>query len=72
MTCDLVEAHWGRWPIRPKWRILAISPGGYHGWRGRTRRSEALVVSITAIHAQVKARDGSPRIHAELAARGES
>src|SRR5947209_3402857 len=32
---------------------------------------QALVVSIKAIHGEVKARYGSPRIHAELVARGE-
>ena len=37
---------------------------------GRQRR-EALVVAIKAIHGEVKARYGSPRIHAELVARGQ-
>jgi len=56
-------------------RVLAVSPGGYYDWRGRptserTQRREALVVAIKAVHGEVKARYGSPRIHAELVARG--
>jgi transposase InsO family protein len=57
-------------------RVLQVSPGGYYDWRGRPRstraaRLDALVVSIKAIHGEVKARYGGPRIHAELVARGE-
>ena len=55
----------------------AASPGGYYDWRGRPagaarteRCREALVVAIKAVHGEVKARYGSPRIHAELVARG--
>jgi transposase InsO family protein len=77
MRYDFVEAHRDRWPVRLMCRVLALSPGGYYDWRGRptsdrTGRREALVISIKAVHAEVKARYGSPRIHAELAARGEA
>jgi putative transposase len=56
-------------------RVLRVSPGGYYDWRGRpasatSERRAALVASIKAIHVEVKARYGSPRIHAELVARG--
>jgi putative transposase len=75
MRYDFVERHRGRWPVRLMCRVLAVSPGGYYDWRGRpqsarTGRREALVVAIKAIHGQVKARYGSPRVHAELVARG--
>jgi transposase InsO family protein len=75
MRYDFVEAHRGRWPVRLMCRVLAVSPGGYYDWRGRpasakTEGREALVVAIKAIHGQVKARYGSPRLHAELVARG--
>src|SRR3954462_4368178 len=58
-------------------RVLGVAPGGYYGWRGRpgsprTQRREALVDAIEAVHAEVKARYGSPRMHAELAARGQA
>jgi len=76
MRYDFVERHRERWPVRLMCRVLRVSPGGYYDWRGRpdseqARRREALVVSIKAIHGEVKARYGSPRIHAELIARGE-
>ena len=75
MRYDFVEAHRGRWPVRLMCRVLAVSPGGYYDWRGRPQsmkadRHDALVISIRAIHAEVKARYGSPRIPAELVARG--
>lgn len=76
MRYDFVEAHRGRWPVRLMCRVLRVSAGGYYDWRGRPQsstaaRHDALVVTIKAIHGEVKARYGSPRIHAELVARGE-
>jgi putative transposase len=76
MRCDFVERHRGRRPVRTMCRVLRVSPGGYHDWRGRPRsgraaRRDVLVVSIRAIHGEVKARHGSPRVHAELVARAE-
>ncbi len=75
MRYDFVERHRGRWPVRLMCRVLRVSAGGYYDWRGRpasakTERRAALVVAIKAIHAEVKARYGSPRVHAELVARG--
>jgi putative transposase len=75
MRYDFVERHRGRWPVRTMCRVLAVSPGGYYDWRGRpasdrTRRREALVVAIEEVHAEVKARYGSPRVRAELVSRG--
>lgn len=77
MRYDFVERHRGRWPVRLMCRVLAVSPGGYYDWRGRpqsdrTLRREALAVAIKAVHAEAKARYGSPRVHAELVARGEA
>jgi transposase InsO family protein len=77
MRYDFVERHRGRWPVRLMCRVLAVSPGGYYDWRGRpksdrSQKCEALVVAIEAVHAEAKARYGSPRVHAELVARGES
>jgi putative transposase len=75
MRYDFVERHRGRWPVRLMCRVLRVSPGGDYDWRGRppsirAARHDALVVSIKAIYDEVKARYGSPRIHAELVARG--
>jgi putative transposase len=76
MRYDFVERHRETWPVRLMCRVLRVSPGGYYDWRGRPQsiraaRHDALVVAIEAIHGEVKARYGSPRIHAELVARGE-
>jgi transposase InsO family protein len=56
-------------------QVLGASTGGSYGWRRRPPsrrqpRREALVADVKAVHAEVKARCGSPRIHAELVARG--
>jgi transposase InsO family protein len=70
-----IEEHRAQWPVRRLCEALDVSPAGYYAWRdrpasARQQRQEALLVEIRAIHAEVKARYGSPRIHAELAARG--
>jgi transposase InsO family protein len=77
MTFRFIAAHQDRWPVRLLCQTLEVSPAGYYAWRRRPcraceQRREALVVEIRAIHAEVKARYGSPRIHAELVARGQS
>jgi putative transposase len=76
MRYDFVERHRGRWPVRLMCRVLGVSPGGYYGWRGRpasraAQRRAALVADIRAVHGEAKARYGSPRVHAELVARGQ-
>src|SRR5262245_2270165 len=55
--------------------LLGVSTAGYYAWRGRPpsqrqQRRDALLVEVRAIHERVKGRYGSPRIHAELSARG--
>jgi transposase InsO family protein len=55
---------------------LGVSTAGYYAWRqrptsSREQRRTALVVEIRSIHAEVKERYGSPRIHAQLQARGQ-
>lgn len=56
-------------------RVLGVSRSGYYAWRVRKPsaaevRREELTEEVQEIHAQVKGRYGSPRIHAELVARG--
>jgi putative transposase len=75
VTFRLIEEHRSRWSVRLLCQTLAVSPAGYYAWRqrptsARQQRRAALAVEIRAIHAEVKARYGSPRIHAELIARG--
>ena len=75
MRYGFIEEHRPRWPVRLMCRVLDVSPGGYYDWRGRppSRRAQRLgppVEAIRAIHRDVKARYGSPRMHAELVATG--
>lgn len=58
-------------------RVLGVSRSGFYAWRSRdasaaeVRRKE-LAGEVKAIHADVKARYGSPRMHAELVGRGHA
>jgi putative transposase len=75
MTFRFIEEHKAQWPVRLLCETLEVSPAGYYAWRQAPRsaqeqRRDALLVEIRTIHAEVKARYGSPRIHAELVARG--
>jgi putative transposase len=56
---------------------LEVSESGFHAWRSRgpseaDRKREALVEAIRLVHAEVKGRYGSPRMTAELNARGRA
>jgi len=56
--------------------LLGVSTSGYYKWRKRTpsdrdQRDEELLEMITDIHSDSYGTYGSPRIHAELKARGE-
>src|SRR5262249_34410057 len=72
-----IDEHRGRWPVRLLCDVLQVSASGYYTWRqraasARQRRRDALVVELKAIHQEVQGRYGSPRMHAELAARGRA
>ena len=76
MRYQFIEGHRQEFPTRLMCRVLGVSTGGYYQWRrrppsARQERSETLAAEIKSIHREVKARYGSPRIHAELVARGE-
>ena len=75
MTYRFIDEHKDQWPVRLLCETLEISPAGYYAWRqcprsAQQQRQDTLLVEIRAIHAEVKARYGSPRIHKELVARG--
>jgi putative transposase len=77
MTYRFIEDHREHWPVRLLCETLEVATAGYYAWRERPtsaqeQRRDVLAVEIRAIHAEVKARYGSPRIHAELAARGQT
>ncbi len=73
MRFAFVEFHCGDWPVRLMCRALGDSAGVLYDWRGYPpsvghRRRESLAFEVEAIHRRTRARYGSPRIHAELAA----
>jgi transposase InsO family protein len=70
-----IDAHRDQWPVRLLCDALDVSPAGCYAWRerrasARQQQHDALLVESRAIHAEFPARDGRPRVHAELAARG--
>ena len=62
-------------PIATMCRLLGVSPSGYHAWRKRqpSRRAQSdaeLLAEIRTAHEASRGTYGSPRIHAELVAKG--
>ena len=75
MIFGFIDAHQPEWPVTVMCDILQVSTAGYYAWRDRPvsvgqERRDRLIAEIRVIHDTVKARYGSPRIHAELVARG--
>ncbi len=75
MTYQFIDEQRRTYPVLRLCRGLGVSSSGYYAWRrrGPSRRSlanQALLLEIRAIHAQTRQTYGSPRIHAELRARG--
>ncbi len=74
MTFRFIQGHKETWPVRVMCETLEVSPSGYYSWLVRPpsfqeQRREALLVLIQGVHAEVKRRYGSPRVHAALAGR---
>jgi transposase InsO family protein len=62
-------------PVGLLCRTLGVSRAGFYAWQGRPPAArngadERLGLDVAAIHAESRQRYGSPRIHAELGARG--
>ena len=75
MNYAFIETHRAEWSIAGMCEALEVSTAGYYVWREREistsqQRRAGLTVQVEAIHAEVKARYGSPRMHAELVDRG--
>jgi putative transposase len=71
VTFAFIEAHQAQWPVRVMCDALEVSPSGFYSWLSRPpslqeERREALAGKIREIHAEVKGRYGSPRVHAAL------
>ena len=77
MTFAWIEERRAEWPVTAMCRVLDVSRSGYYAWRSREAngtsvRREELTEQVKAIHAEVKGRYGSPRMHAELVSRGHA
>ena len=75
MIFGFIDAHQKEWPVTVMCDILQVSTAGYYAWCDRfvsvgQQRRDRLIAEIRVIHDTVKARYGSPRVHAELVARG--
>ena len=75
MRYRFVRDHMGQFPVRRMCRVLGVSASAYYAWRvrpesRRVREDRRLLVEIRAIHWAKREVYGSPRVHAELKARG--
>lgn len=75
MIFGFIDAHQQEWPVTVMCDVLEVSTAGFYAWRTRPvsagqERRDRLIAEIRVIHDTVKARYGSPRVHAELVARG--
>jgi transposase InsO family protein len=75
LTFQFIAEHHQQWPVSWMCEALEVSESGYYAWAARTTRPthtrhQKLLAAIAVIHAEVKHRYGSPRMTAELNARG--
>lgn len=76
MKFAFIDAEKAYHPVEALCRNLNVSRSGFYAWQRRApsataRRDVRLGAEVVAIHARSRGTYGSPRIHAELAARGE-
>jgi putative transposase len=75
MKFAFIADHREDYPIRVMCRVLGVSTSGFYAWQGRpvSQREQSnaqLLTQIQAIYTRSRETYGSPRIHAELHARG--
>ena len=75
MRFEFIRTEEANFPIAVLCRVLEVSRSGYYRWRGaepsiRAREDERLRPVVAAVHAESRQTYGSPRVHAELVARG--
>jgi putative transposase len=72
-----IEAEKARYPAQLLCRVIDVSKAGFYAWSkrpesGRAIENRRLVTEIHAIHAKSRQTYGSPRVHADLKARGRT
>jgi putative transposase len=77
MKYAFIAAHITAFPMRLMCLALGVSRSGYYAWRKRpascrSRKNEELLEKIKSVHKKSKERYGSPRVHNQLLADGES
>ncbi len=75
MRFAFIAAEKAHCPLSLLCKVLGVSRSGYYAWRrrGKSRRvqqNEVLAADIVQIHQASRGTYGSPRVHAELRARG--
>src|SRR6187397_1719601 len=70
-----IHDHVADFPVQVMCELLGVSRGGYYAWAGRAESARAaddrtLAAEIRAAYEASRGRYGSPRVHAELRARG--
>jgi transposase InsO family protein len=76
MRYACIQRHRGEFEVLLMCRVLEVTRSGFYAWlksvpSARARTEERLRVKVLAVHEMSRGRYGSPRIHAELQARGE-
>jgi transposase InsO family protein len=73
---EFIEAEKAHFPVDFMCQQLGVSRSGYYAWKERpeserNKADRALAEVVTAVHQESRGRYGSPRVHAELRARGQ-
>ena len=75
MKFDFIHAKKASYPVAVLCEQLGVSRSGYYAWAKRaesprSRSDRELGLEVAAVHQESRGRYGSPRVHAELRARG--
>ena len=76
MKLELMDAQKARFPVRFMCQQLGVSRSGYYAWQGRPESARqasdrVLAEVVLQVHHDSRRTYGSPRVHAELRARGQ-
>lgn len=77
MKYEFIRNHRGTFPIGLMFKPMEVGRSGFYAWlyrpeSPRSVENRRLLVEIKAIHAQSRRTYGSPRVHAELRAKGHA